>query len=103
MTYVLGVDIGTSYTAAAVLRLDSGAPGAPQPLRLGSRGDGVPSVAFLPQDGPLLVGEAAERRGLAQPDRMVRDFKRRVGDDVPIVVGEGSVRPEDLLAAMARW
>ncbi|WP_210505856.1 Hsp70 family protein [Naasia sp. SYSU D00057] len=103
MTYVLGIDIGTSYTAAAVLRLDADAGAMPQSLRLGSRRDAVPSVVFLPEDGPLLVGEAAERRGMSEPDRLVRDFKRRMGDDVPIVVGEGTVRPEDLIATMARW
>ncbi|WP_210481202.1 Hsp70 family protein [Naasia sp. SYSU D00948] len=101
MAYVLGLDVGTSYTAAAILRL--GTETGPQPLRLGSRHDAVPSVVFLPDDGPMLVGEAAERRGLGQPDRMVREFKRRIGDSIPIVAGTAQVRAEDLLAAMAVW
>ncbi len=54
-------------------------------------------------DGELLFGEAAERRGLAQPERLVREFKRRIGDDVPIVVGDQRFAPEELYARMVAW
>ena len=55
------------------------------------------------RDGELLFGEAAERRGLAQPERLVREFKRRIGDDVPIVVGDQRFAPEELYARMVAW
>ena len=103
MTFVLGIDIGTSFSAAAVARLDGAGQPAPQVLNLGVRGGAVPSVIFLGEDGQVLVGEAAERRGTTHPDRLVREFKRRVGDAVPIVVGELCVAPEDIVATMARW
>ncbi|NMR31770.1 Hsp70 family protein [Crystallibacter degradans] len=103
MAFVLGIDIGTSFSAAAVARLDSAGHPAPQVLNLGVRGGAVPSVIFLGEDGQVLVGEAAERRGTTHPDRLVREFKRRVGDAVPIVVGDLSVAPEDIVATMARW
>ncbi|EMY36184.1 chaperone protein DnaK, partial [Arthrobacter crystallopoietes BAB-32] len=60
-------------------------------------------MVFLAEDGQVLVGEAAERRGIEQPERVVREFKRRVGDSVPIVAGERTAAPEDLLATVARW
>ena len=103
MSFVLGIDIGTSFSAAAVARLDGSGQSAPQVLNLGVRGGAVPSVIFLGEDGHVLVGEAAERRGTTHPDRLVREFKRRVGDAVPIVVGELCVAPEDIVATMARW
>jgi molecular chaperone DnaK (HSP70) len=103
MTYTLGVDVGTSFTAAAISRLGVDESSTPQSLNLGVRGGPVPSVIFLGEDGEILVGESAERRGLIHPDRVVREFKRRVGDSVPIVVGELFVPPEDLFAVMARW
>ncbi|MCW2134684.1 Hsp70 family protein [Arthrobacter sp. VKM Ac-2550] len=103
MAFVLGIDIGTSFSAAAVARLDGAGQPAPQVLNLGVRGGAVPSVIFLGEDGQVLVGEAAERRGTTHPDRLVREFKRRVGDAVPIVVGDLSVAPEDIVATMARW
>jgi actin-like ATPase involved in cell morphogenesis len=60
-------------------------------------------VIFLGDDGQVLVGESAERRGRDQPDRLIREFKRRIGDTVPIVAGDVHVAPEDLFATMARW
>ena len=50
--------------------------------------DSKPGLArrLLP-DGGVVVGEAAEQRGASDPSRLVREFKRRVGDPVPLVVG----------------
>ncbi|MCC2034101.1 Hsp70 family protein [Microbacterium allomyrinae] len=56
----------------------------------------------MSHDG-LLFGEAAERRGLAQPERLVREFKRRIGDDVPVVVAGQRFAAEDLFARMVAW
>ncbi|ACL41048.1 Heat shock protein 70 [Pseudarthrobacter chlorophenolicus A6] len=103
MTYVLAVDVGTSFTAAAVVRFHQGVPPVPECLPLGLRGTAVPSVVYYPEQGPILVGEAAERRGLATPERVVREFKRRIGDAVPIALGTLSVRPEEVFASVARW
>ncbi|WP_166880270.1 Hsp70 family protein [Salinibacterium sp. ZJ450] len=103
MRYVLGIDIGTSFTAAAIARLGDEPDPRPQALNLGRHGASVPSVIFLDDDGRVLVGEAAERRGLGRPDRMVREFKRRIGDQVPIAVGDLQISAEHVFATMARW
>jgi molecular chaperone DnaK len=80
--YGLGVDLGTTYTAAAV-HVDGRADVA----HLGGRRPEIPSLVFVRGDGEVLVGEAAERRGGPEPGRLAREFKRRVGDPVPILVG----------------
>jgi molecular chaperone DnaK len=103
MSYVLAVDVGTSFTAAALVRISQNAQPVPESLPLGLRGTAVPSVVYYPEEGPILVGEAAERRGLDSPERVVREFKRRVGDAVPIVVGTLSLPAEDVFATMASW
>nr|WP_306632467.1 Hsp70 family protein [Arthrobacter ulcerisalmonis] len=103
MSYALAVDVGTSFTAAAVVRFHQGASAVPECLPLGTRGASVPSVVYYPAEGAVLVGEAAERRGLDSPERVVREFKRRIGDDVPIIVGTLALQPEDVFATMARW
>ena len=82
MPYRLGVDLGTTFTAAAV----SDGVAEPTVIGLGNRALQVPSVLFLKPDGEFLVGEVAERRGLTEPDRLAREFKRRIGDHVPIIV-----------------
>ncbi|GAA4673960.1 hypothetical protein GCM10023215_01860 [Pseudonocardia yuanmonensis] len=101
MTYLLGVDVGTTRTAAAVSRADR--PGSPEMVSLGDRSTDVPSVLFLGPDGEVLVGEAAERRAVTDPDRVVREFKRRVGDPTPIVVGGRAWAAEELCARLLRW
>ncbi|SEP90588.1 Hsp70 family protein [Arthrobacter sp. OV608] len=103
MNYVLAIDVGTSFTAAAVSRFGQGISPAAECLPLGLRGTAVPSVVYYPEEGSLLVGEAAERRSLDFPGQVVREFKRRVGDAVPISVGGLSLPPEDVFATMARW
>ncbi|MFF1252856.1 Hsp70 family protein [Pseudarthrobacter sp. NPDC058329] len=103
MNYVLAIDVGTSFTAAAIARLDQGSSPSPECLPLGLRGASVPSVIYYPEVGTILVGEAAERRGLDSPARVVREFKRRVGDSVPISVGTLSLPAEDVFATMVRW
>nr|WP_316560278.1 Hsp70 family protein [Paenarthrobacter ureafaciens] len=103
MSYVLAIDVGTSFTAAAIYKEGQGTNLAPEILPLGLHGSAVPSVLYYADDGRVLVGEAAERRGLDDPQRMVREFKRRIGDSVPIAVGEAWMAPEDVYATMARW
>jgi len=103
MSYALAVDVGTSFTAAAVVRFHQGASPVPESMPLGSRGAAVPSVLYFPEEGAVLVGEAAERRGLDSPERVVREFKRRIGDDVPIILGALALPPEDVFATLARW
>ncbi|MBN9202419.1 MAG: Hsp70 family protein [Microbacterium chocolatum] len=38
-----------------------------------------------------------------QPERLVREVKRRVGDEVPVNVGGRTFAPEDLLALLVDW
>lgn len=99
MAYALGVDVGTSFTAAAITRRDE----IPRTLTLGQRGDAVPTVIHLDADGEIRVGEAAERRGVTEPERVIREFKRRIGDSVPILAGDVEITPQDAFASMARW
>ncbi len=103
MGYQLGIDVGTTYTAAAVCRSAGRYWVEPEVVTLGTRAATVPSVLFMASDGGIVVGEAAERRALTDPDRVVREFKRRIGDPTPIVVGGRSWAPEELSARLVRW
>jgi actin-like ATPase involved in cell morphogenesis len=95
---VLGVDLGTTFTAAAIQRGDK-----PEIVQLGGRSSSIPSVIWLGEDGQLLVGEPAERHSLTDPNRVVREFKRRVGDPVPLLVGGAPYSAETLMSRLLRW
>jgi actin-like ATPase involved in cell morphogenesis len=95
--YRLGVDLGTTFTAAAI---EEG--GRAEVVQLGDHAPQIPSAVFVREDGTLLVGEAAARRGAVQPDRMEREFKRRLGDRTPFVLGGQEFTPERLTAELLR-
>ncbi len=103
MGYALGVDVGTSFTAAAIWRTDDQQQPKAEVVALSGRMPSVSSVLFLAPDGSVVVGEAAERRALTDPDRVVREFKRRIGDDTPLLVGGRPYAAHDLAAMMVRW
>jgi actin-like ATPase involved in cell morphogenesis len=96
-SYYLGIDLGTTFTAAAVHR-----NGRTDISPLGNRAAAIPSLVFLRDDETVLTGEAAERRGLAEPARLAREFKRRVGDSVPIMLGQAPYSAERLMAALLK-
>ena len=98
MGYRLGVDLGTTFTAAAV-----GDGGGPSMLGLGNRALMVPSLVYLGEDGEFLFGEAAERRAVTEPSRTAREFKRRIGDTVPILLAEQPFSPQALSAKLLAW
>lgn len=98
MPYYLGIDIGTTYTAAAVWR-----DGHAEVCTLGGRAAVVPSTVFLRDDGEVLIGEAAERRAVLEPSRVAREFKRRVGDSVPVLVGGSPFSADALMAKVLGW
>ena len=82
MDYGLGIDIGTTFSAAAISTAD-----ATEVFALGARTATIPSVVVVREHGEVLVGEAAERRALSEPARSAREFKRRLGDPTPIFLG----------------
>ena len=93
--YALGIDCGTTYSAAAVWR-----DGRAQICTLGTHAAVVPSVVLARADGGTLVGEAAARRALVEPDRVAREFKRRLGDATPLMLGGEPFPAENLTAAL---
>lgn len=96
--YCLGVDLGTTFSAAAVASADN-----IEVFTLGTVAPAIPSVVVLRADGEVLVGEAAERRALTEPGRTAREFKRRLGDPTPLVLAGTPYGAEALMARLLRW
>jgi actin-like ATPase involved in cell morphogenesis len=101
MGYHLGVDLGTTYTAAALARGRRA-----EAATLGTRSVSIPSVVYLGAGSggdELLIGEAAVRRAATEPSRVAREFKRRVGDPTPLLLGGSPVGAELLMARLLAW
>ncbi|MFG2050827.1 Hsp70 family protein [Micromonospora sp. NPDC048935] len=99
MAYVLGIDIGSTNTAAAVARRNGVGWARPEAVPLHVDSPVVPSVLCLSEDGSLHVGEPATDDG----SRTTRDFVHRIGDDVPLLLGGEACTPQTLTAELAAW
>ncbi|HEY2280952.1 MAG TPA: Hsp70 family protein [Streptosporangiaceae bacterium] len=101
-SYWLGIDFGATSTVAAIGR--PAADGVQVELvPLSGQSYAMPSVLFLPGDGYLVVGDDAQSRSLTDPYRAVREFKSRMGDEIPLLVGGAPYYAQDLAAEFVSW
>lgn len=80
MAKVIGIDLGTSNSAAA--HMEAGRPTiipSAEGTTLG--GKAFPSYVAFTKDGQLLVGEPARRQAAANPEGTVMAAKRKMGTD----------------------
>lgn len=94
---IVGIDLGTTNSLIAVWEGDH-----PKliPNSLGTFL--TPSCVSLDEDGSVLVGQAARERLQTHPDRSAAVFKRYMGSDRSIRLGNKSFRPEELSALILR-
>lgn len=94
---IIGIDLGTSNSAAAVLR--GGRPVIiPSAEGLSIGGKAFPSYVAFTADGQMLVGEPARRQAAANPEGTVVGFKRRMGRRETIALRGQNYSPEQLSA-----
>jgi molecular chaperone DnaK len=74
---VLGIDLGTTNSAAAIYEGGRGTvmPSAEGPTMAGKM---FPSVVAFTKEGQLLVGEPAKRQATANPEGTIFEIKRKI-------------------------
>ncbi|MEX0863418.1 MAG: molecular chaperone DnaK [Acidimicrobiia bacterium] len=80
MSRAVGIDLGTTNSAIAVLE-----GGEPTVIPNAEGGRTTPSIVSF-KDGEVLVGEVAKRQAITNPDHTVRSVKRQMGTDWSIDV-----------------
>ncbi len=94
---IIGIDLGTSNSAAAVLR--GGRPVIiPSSEGVSVGGKAFPSYVAVTADGQMLVGEPARRQATANPEGTASAFKRRMGRREAIHLLKQDYSPEQLSA-----
>ena len=95
MSKIIGVDLGTSNSAAAVL--EGGRPTIiPSAEGTSLYGKAFPSFVAFTKDGQRLVGEPARRQAVANPTGTLTAFKRKMGSDFVYKVYGKEYKPQDL-------
>jgi len=80
MAKVIGIDLGTSNSACAVM--EQGRPTiVPSAEGTSVGGKAFPSYVAFTKDGQLLVGEPARRQAATNPEGTVQAAKRKMGSD----------------------
>lgn len=91
MPYTVGIDLGTTNSLCAIFR-----DGQPT-LIPNSHGDFLtPSVVGLLQSGEVVVGAAAKELRVTHPDRAAWCFKRFMGSDREILLGNRKYTAQEL-------
>lgn len=94
---IIGIDLGTSNSAAAVLR--GGRPVIiPSAEGISLGGKAFPSFVAVTAEGQMLVGEPARRQAAANPEGTATAFKRRMGRRETIRLRDREFTPEQLSA-----
>ena len=97
MGKIIGIDLGTSNSAAA--SLIGGKPVIIQAAEGASiGGKAFPSVVAFSQDGQLMVGEPARRQMLSNPEGTVIAAKRKMGTDYKFRVFGKEYTPQQISA-----
>lgn len=98
-TNTIGIDLGTSNSAAAVLR-DGHPVLIPSSEGVSIGGKAFPSYVAVTPDGQTLIGEPARRQASDNPEGTATGFKRKMGRRVKVHLRDRSFTPEQLSALL---
>ena len=93
MNKVLGIDLGTTNTVAAIME-------GGQPVVIPSaEGDSlIPSVVGFSKTGERLIGAAAKRQAISNPERTISSIKRHMGTDYKVTIDGKEYTPQEISA-----
>jgi len=93
MGKTVGIDLGTTNSCVAVLE-----GGEPTVIANAEGARTTPSVVGFTKTGERLVGSAAKRQAVVNPDRTVISIKRKMGTSDKVTIDGTSYTPEQISA-----
>ncbi len=97
MSKIIGIDLGTTNSVVAVM--EGGEP-VIIPNAEGSRT--TPSVVAFTKDGERLVGQAAKRQAVTNPERTISSIKRYMGTDHKVKIDGKEMTPQEISSMILR-
>src|SRR5512136_1769899 len=98
---IIGIDLGTSNSAAAVLV--GGRPTIiPSAEGTSLGGKAFPSYVAFTKDGQVLVGEPAKRQAVTNPEGTIAGIKRKMGTDYKVKAAGKEYTPQEISAQILR-
>ncbi|MEA3283143.1 MAG: Hsp70 family protein [Euryarchaeota archaeon] len=90
---IIGIDFGTTNSGIAFIEFDE-----PTIIENSENERVTPSVVYFKEGGDVVVGSAAKRNIIANPERTVASIKRHMGTDHTVQIGNESYPPEYVAA-----
>ena len=99
---VIGIDLGTTNSCVAVME-----GGEPVVIANAEGSRTTPSVVSFQKDGSRVVGQAAKRQAVANPDKTIISIKRHMGSDYKVKIDDKDYSPQEIsamtLAKLISW
>ena len=102
MAKIIGIDLGTSNSAAAAFL--GGKPSlipSAEGITIAG-GKAFPSVIAFTKDGQRLIGEPARRQAISNPERTITAIKRKMGTNYKVTIDGKSYSPQEISAMLLR-
>ena len=97
MSRIIGIDLGTSNSAASIM--EGGRPAMiPSAEGTSVGGKAFPSYVAFTNDGQLLVGEPARRQAVTNPHGTIKNIKRKMGTSETVKIGGKEYSPQQISA-----
>ncbi|HHH78144.1 MAG TPA: molecular chaperone DnaK [Thermoplasmatales archaeon] len=93
MAKVVGIDLGTVNSEVAVIE-----GGKPVLIKSAEGEPYFPSIVAFTRDGEMLVGEAAKRQAITNPEGTIHRIKRKMGTNEKIKIRGKEYTPEQISA-----
>ena len=93
MSRIIGIDLGTTNSCMAVMEANG-----PVIIPNAEGGRSTPSGVAFTKNGERLVGEAAKRQAVVNPERTISSIKRDMGTDRKIKIDGKTYLPQEISA-----
>ncbi len=93
MSKVVGIDLGTTNSAVAVLE-----GGEPEIISNAEGSRLTPSVVAFTKEGERIVGQVAKRQAITNTERTIASIKREMGTDYKINIDGKDYTPQEISA-----
>lgn len=98
MSYILGIDLGTTYSAMAYINADGKSEIIPN-----AEGERItPSVVLFEDDGVVVIGSYAKSVAVSQSEQVVQFIKRHIGFDYRVRQNGNDYTPEEISALILK-
>ena len=93
MAKIIGIDLGTTNSCVAVMEA-----GEPTVITNPEGARTTPSVVGFSKSGERIIGQAAKRQAVTNPDRTIISIKRQMGSDFRVNIDGKGYTPQEISA-----